>query len=167
MQVVSVPIDSVIPYEKNPRKITQQAIDQVAASIEEVGFRQPIVVNKEMVVIVGHTRLLASKKLGLKEVPVHIAELTKEQEDRYRVRDNKSGEFSKWDFEVLEENFEIPELIDIGFGSREIYSEKIEEKQVKEDIQYQLLISCTSEKDQELKFNKLKEMGIECQVLAL
>ena len=75
MKVKQVNIDKIIPYHNNPRK--NQAIDKVASSINEYGFQQPIVVDPNMVVIVGHTRLLASKKLGLKKVPIAIVDLSK------------------------------------------------------------------------------------------
>src|SRR6185369_10213917 len=72
--VCAWPIEKVIPYARNSRKIPERAVDKVAASVKEFGFRVPIVVDKDGVVICGHTRLLASKKLGLREVPVHVAE---------------------------------------------------------------------------------------------
>jgi hypothetical protein len=68
------PIDKPIPYARNSRKIPERAIDKVAASIKEFGWRQAIVVDKDGVIICGHTRLLAAKKLGLKQVPVHVAD---------------------------------------------------------------------------------------------
>jgi ParB-like chromosome segregation protein Spo0J len=67
------PIDRVIPYVRNARKVSNTAIDKVASSIKEYGFRQPIVVDREDVIIAGHTRLLAARKLGLTTVPVHVA----------------------------------------------------------------------------------------------
>lgn len=73
MTIQEVAVDAVTPYDKNPRKIPQEAIDRVAASIKEFGFKQPIVVDKDMVIIVGHTRLLAAKKLGYETVPVLVA----------------------------------------------------------------------------------------------
>ena len=73
-RVCSWPIDKPIPYARNTRKIPERAVDKVAASIKEFGFRQAIVVDKDGVIICGHTRLLAAKKLGLKQVPVHVAE---------------------------------------------------------------------------------------------
>jgi ParB-like chromosome segregation protein Spo0J len=85
------PIDRPIPYARNSRKIPQRAIDKVAASIKEFGFRVPIIVDKDDVIICGHTRLLAAKKLGLREVPVHVAEnLTPAQVKAYRLMDNRS-----------------------------------------------------------------------------
>lgn len=101
MNVQQVKIVKVKPYDKNPRK-NKAAVDYVANSIKEFGFQQPIVVDKDMVVIAGHTRLKAAKKLKLKEVPVVIADnLTEEQVKAYRLADNKTAEKAEWDFDLL------------------------------------------------------------------
>lgn len=101
MNVQQVKIEKVKPYDKNPRK-NKAAVDYVANSIKEFGFQQPIVVDKDMVVIAGHTRLKAAKKLKLKEVPVVIADnLTEEQVKAYRLADNKTAEKAEWDFDLL------------------------------------------------------------------
>jgi len=115
MKIEQWEIDKPIPYDRNPRIISAEAVDQVANSLSEAGWQQPIVVNKDGIIIVGHTRLQAAKKLGMKEVPVLVADLTKEQEDRYRLRDNKSGEFSMWDFDMLKMDWEVNDLEEIGF----------------------------------------------------
>ncbi len=95
------PIDKPIPYARNSRKIPERAIDKVAASIKEFGWRQAIVVDKDGVIICGHTRLLAAKKLGLKQVPVHVADnLTPAQVKAYRLMDNRSHEETDWDIEL-------------------------------------------------------------------
>jgi DNA modification methylase len=92
----------IIPFARNARKIPQQAIDKVAASIQEFSFRQPIVVDKDGVIVCGHTRWLAAQKLGLEEVPVHVAEnLTPAQVRAYRLLDNRSHEETGWDKEML------------------------------------------------------------------
>ena len=107
------PIDKPIPYARNSRKIPERAIDKVAASIKEFGFRQAIVVDKDGVIICGHTRLLAARKLGLKQVPVHVADnLTPAQVKAYRLMDNRSHEETDWDLELL--GPEISELKDFG-----------------------------------------------------
>jgi DNA modification methylase len=94
-------IGRVKPYEKNPRK-NEGAIDAVAKSIQEFGFRVPIVVDGDGVIIAGHTRLKAAEKLGLKKVPVHVArELSPEQVKALRIADNKLHELSSWDMELL------------------------------------------------------------------
>ena len=101
MNIQQVKIDKVKPYDKNPRK-NKAAVDYVANSIKEFGFQQPIVVDKDMVVIAGHTRLKAAKKLKIKEVPVVIADnLTEEQVKAYRLADNKTAEKAEWDFDLL------------------------------------------------------------------
>lgn len=101
MQIQSCPIESITPYDRNPRK-NDGAISKVAASIEAFGFKQPIVVDKDHVIIVGHTRYLASQQLGLKEVPVLVAEdLTAEQAKAYRLADNRTHEESEWDNDLL------------------------------------------------------------------
>ena len=101
MQIVNMKITDVRPYEKNPR-FNDDAVEAVANSIREFGWRAPIVVDKDMVIICGHTRLKAAKKLGLEEVPVHIAsDLSPEQIQAYRIADNKTGEIAEWNYELL------------------------------------------------------------------
>ena len=101
--------DNLIPYINNPR-INGNAVDAVAGSIAEFGFRNPIIIDKDNVIIAGHTRLLAAKKLGLTEVPVVRADdLTEAQVKAYRIADNKTAEFAEWDTDRL-----IAELQDIG-----------------------------------------------------
>ena len=88
MKVEQRAISTIRPYEANPR-VNDPAVDAVARSIEEFGFRQPIVVDEEGVIVVGHTRLKAAAKLGLAMVPVHVAkDLTPEQRRAYRIADN-------------------------------------------------------------------------------
>lgn len=101
MRVEMMGVDKLIPYARNPRK-NDGAVDAIAASIKEFGFRQAIVVDEEMVILVGHTRLKAAQKLGLKQVPVHIAEgLTEPQKKAYRIADNRTGEIAEWDNDLL------------------------------------------------------------------
>jgi site-specific DNA-methyltransferase (adenine-specific) len=89
------------PYPGNPRQ-NDLAVDAVAASIKEFGFRQPIVVDQTGVIICGHTRWKAAQKLGLETVPVHVAEgLTPEQARAYRIADNQSSNLSEWVFDLL------------------------------------------------------------------
>jgi DNA modification methylase len=120
------PIDRPIPYARNSRKIPERAIDKVAASIKEFGWRQAIVVDKDGVIICGHTRLLAAKKLGLTEVPVHVADnLTPAQVKAYRLMDNRSHEETDWDDELLGPELEELRALDFdleltGFDPYEI-----------------------------------------------
>jgi len=101
MDVKLMKIDDITPYESNPR-INDQAVDAVAASLQEFGFRQPIVIDEAGVIIVGHTRWKAAKKLGLAKVPVHVAkDLSPEQAKAYRIADNQTNTLAEWDYELL------------------------------------------------------------------
>jgi DNA modification methylase len=101
MKVENTAISKLKPYENNPR-INEKAVEKVAASLAEFGFQQPIVADKDGVIIVGHTRLKAAEKLGLKEVPVlFAADLSEEQVKAYRLADNKTAEFAEWDMDLL------------------------------------------------------------------
>jgi DNA modification methylase len=102
MKITYWPIESIIRFARNARKIPPQAVDKVAASIKEFGWRVPIVVDKDGVIICGHTRLLAARKLGLQEAPVHVADnLTPAQVRAYRLLDNRSHEETSWDEDLL------------------------------------------------------------------
>lgn len=112
-KVVMMSPSELIPYENNPRN-NDGAVDAVAKSIQEFGFRSPIIVDKNKVIIAGHTRLKASLKLGLKEVPVIVADdLTEEQAKALRLVDNKTNELASWDLEKLK--VEIDD-VDISLG---------------------------------------------------
>lgn len=112
-----VEIKDIIPYENNPR-FNDGAVEAVAKSIKEFGFKQPLVLDKNKVIIAGHTRLKASKELGLKRVPCIIADdLSAEQVQAYRLADNKTGELAEWDFELL--SAELDELLDFDIDMEE------------------------------------------------
>lgn len=101
MKIEMMATEKLVPYENNPRKNTP-AVKAVAASLKEFGFQQPLVVDKDLVVVIGHTRLLAAKDLGLKKVPVLVADsLTPEQTKAYRLIDNRSHELASWDLKAL------------------------------------------------------------------
>lgn len=117
MTVAMMPVDCLIPYARNPRK-NDSAVDAVAASIKEFGFRQPIVVDDEMVILVGHTRAKAAKKLGLVEVPVHVASgLTESQKKAYRIADNRLNELAEWDDDLLALELEDLRMDDFDLGT--------------------------------------------------
>jgi ParB-like chromosome segregation protein Spo0J len=103
MEIVYKPTDSLVMYDKNPR-INDRAIVPVANSIKEFGFKVPILLDKDNVIIAGHTRLKAAKSLGMKEVPCIMCEdLTPEQVKAFRIIDNKTAEISNWNLEKLNE----------------------------------------------------------------
>src|SRR5258708_12535988 len=103
MEITLTEIERITPYPRNARKIPQQAIDKVAASIQEFGWRQPIVIDGEGVIICGHTRWLAAKKLGLRQVPVHTASnLTPAQVKAYPLMANPSHHQTHCNFNLLQ-----------------------------------------------------------------
>mgnify|MGYP001448020418 FL=1 len=135
MKIEIADITSIKPYENNPRKLSETAIEKVAMSLKEYGFRQPIVVDKKRVIVAGHTRYRASKKLGLKKIPISVIDnLSNEQINAYRIADNRTAEESEWDSELLK--MEIKELeakdfkLDLlGFNEDQINDLLFEEKQ--------------------------------------
>lgn len=103
LKVKNIPIEELKAYENNPRKINELAIKALSSSIEEFGFKVPVIVDKDQEIIAGHTRILAAKKLGISEVPCIVADdLTPEQIKAFRLADNKVGELTSWDFEKLD-----------------------------------------------------------------
>ena len=113
MKVEEIETSRIIPYANNPRH-NDQAVSAVAASIKEFGFRQPIVTDETMTILVGHTRLKAAQNLGLSVVPVHVAEgLTEAQKKAYRIADNRLNELAEWDNELL--SLELEALIKADF----------------------------------------------------
>lgn len=114
MQIIEKKIEELIPYENNPRK-NEDAIQFVANSIKEFGFKVPIVIDKNNTIVAGHTRLLASKKLGIEKVPCIIADdLNEEQVKAFRLADNKVAEKSEWDYAKLDE--ELEKILDIDMS---------------------------------------------------
>lgn len=106
-----VPIEEIKPYENNPRN-NDEAVQYVAASIQEFGFRAPILLDQANVIIAGHTRYKAAKKLGMKQVPcIWVDDLTEEQVRAFRIADNKTAEMSEWDEDILGK--EMAQIINI------------------------------------------------------
>jgi ParB-like chromosome segregation protein Spo0J len=115
LKVENWPIEKLIPYARNPRK-NDQAVEQVAAAIKEFGFRVPIVAKSDGLLVDGHLRLKAAQKLGLKEVPVVLADdLSDAQIKAFRISVNRMAELAEWDNELLA--LEFAELKDLGFDT--------------------------------------------------
>lgn len=114
MQVLDLNINDLKMYERNPRK-NDKAVQYVAESIREFGFKVPIVVDADNVIIAGHTRLKAARYLGLDAVPCVVADdLTEEQVKAFRLADNKLGEIAEWDFDLLDA--ELAEIVDLDMS---------------------------------------------------
>lgn len=127
-------VDDIIPYENNPRK-NDDAVDYVANSIKEFGFKVPIIIDKDNVVVTGHTRLKASQKLGLKKVPVIYADdLSEEQIKAFRIADNKVSEYSTWDFDKLD-----LELEDINIDMSDFGIIKVDDINISEDEEEEVI----------------------------
>lgn len=137
IDVIYKGVDELIPYVNNPRR-NDDAVDAVASSIKNFGFKQPIVVDKNNEIVAGHTRLLASKKLGLDEVPVIIAgDLTAAEVKAFRLADNKVGELATWDQEMLAIELEELGLTDIdmeefGFAGEDIEGFDLGDEEIEE-----------------------------------
>lgn len=137
LNIVYKKVEELIPYENNPR-INDEAVDYVANSIKEFGFKVPIVIDKDGVVVAGHTRLKASKKIGLKEVPCIIADdLNEDQVRAFRLADNKVSEKAEWDLNKLElEKLDIDiDLTKFGFDIEEQFKEDEKEKENKKYLE--------------------------------
>ena len=172
MKIIDVEITRLKEYENNPR-VNDKAVEKVAASIREFGFKVPIVIDTNDVIVCGHTRLKAAQKLGLDEVPCIIADdLTDEQIKAFRLADNKTAEFAEWDFEKLDEElaalefdmtlfgFENGDEKETGTKERDDLSDEVSEV-------YEVIVECASEIEQEEIFNRLQEEGLQCRVLTL
>ena len=113
MDIVNKLLVELVPYENNPRN-NKNAVEYVAESIKEFGFKVPLVIDKDNMIVCGHTRYLAAEKLGMEAVPCIIADdLTEEQINAYRLADNKVHEYSEWDFEMLQSELDGITLIDM------------------------------------------------------
>lgn len=175
MNIIEKNLKDIKPYDKNPRK-NDNAVEQVANSIASFGFKVPIVIDKDNVIVCGHTRYKAVKKLGLDKVPCIIADdLTDEQIKAYRLADNKVSEKSEWDFDLLGEElnniFDI-DMSDFGFDLIEEEEEPTaptERKDLSDKVgeTYEVIIECDNEQQQAEIYEKLREEGLTCRVLTL
>lgn len=173
MQIIDKKISELIPYENNPRN-NDGAVDAVANSIKAFGFKVPVVIDKDNVIVAGHTRLKAAKKLKLKTVPCVIADdLDENQIKAFRLVDNKTGELALWDFDgLVDELADICniDMSDFGFDNLmdEMTGEIGEQKEISlKDGEIKIIIECSDENDAERKYNQIKELGIECRISTL
>lgn len=170
MQIEELYTKELIPYSNNPRN-NESAVDAVAASIKEFGFKVPIIIDKDNVIVAGHTRLKAALKIGLEKVPcIKADDLTPEQLKAFRLADNKVGELATWDFAKLEEELTEIDLDMSAFGFVEEDDETDTERKDLSgnvDEMYQVIIDCEDEGQQAEIFEQLKEEGYKCHVLTL
>lgn len=179
MTVEMRPIDSLVPYEKNPRD-NWPAVKKVADSLREFGWKQPIVVDRKMKIVVGHTRLLAARLLGYREVPVIVAtDLTPNQAKAYRLADNRTNEEAEWIPEMLAG--EIADLRDAGydlemtgFDASELNKLRLAEegalepeRQLSDELHFQVVVDCADEADQAALMALLKDQKRVCKPLTI
>ena len=172
MDVIEKKLKDIKPYENNPRK-NDSAVDAVANSIREFGFKVPVVIDKDGVIVCGHTRYKAAKKLKLDTVPCVIADdLTEEQIKAYRLADNKVSELAEWDIDLLGEEldgiFDI-DMSDFGFDMTEEQETQTEREDLSDKVgeTYEVIIECANEIEQAKVYEKIREEGYTCRVLTL
>lgn len=171
-------VDELIPYINNSRTHSDEQVTQVASSIKEFGFTNPILIDEDNGVVAGHGRLLASKKLGIDEVPCIVIDgLTEAQKKAYVIADNKLALNSGWDLDTL--TLEIDQLADVnfdlsllGFDDDELAKMFDEEQEVELKEQeysetFSIIIDCQDEEEQEKIFNRLDTEGYKCRVQSL
>lgn len=171
MQIKNIKIDLLVPYEKNTKKHDDVQIDNVAESIKQYGFVQPIVIDKNNVVVIGHCRLLAAKKLKMADVPcVCVDDLTDEQVKALRIVDNKSNE-SPWDFDFLAD--ELAEInldafnFDFGVSFDDDDTETKEREEIALNESISVVVECADDEEAETIFEKLSEEGYKCHISTL
>lgn len=166
LEIKYIPIDDIKPYKNNPR-LNEEAIPYVMNSIKEFGFKNPIILDKNNVIVAGHTRLESAKKLDMEEVPVIYADdLIEEQVKAFRLADNKVAEKSMWDYTKLDEELENVLDIDMSMFDFDINNESYIDDLLENDFGNQgdgskiFSVSFTFDKTYEDKIiNYLKENG--------
>lgn len=171
LNIIYKNIKELKPYKKNAKKHPKEQVEQIANSIKEFGFTQPVIIDKNNCVVAGHGRILGAKKAGLKQVPtVTLEELTEEQIKAYRLADNKLNE-SDWDYSLLDE--ELEDLIDdidmelFGFGtnmSDEELERAIKEVKFKTKEKHLVIVPCKSEKETIKVQKEIERLGYKCDV---
>lgn len=176
MKIEMWPIGDLHPYENNTKLHGEAQITNVAKSIEKYGWQQPIVIDENGTVIIGHCRLLAAQKLELSEVPVTVASrLTDDEIRELRIVDNKTNE-SAWDFAALDEELSDLDFSDFDFDFPDIAADSSGDGIARKpstgtDFQYQeqygVIVTCADEAEQEAVYNRLTEEGYECKVVTV
>ena len=179
MQIEQLKVGDLIPYVNNSRTHSDEQVMQVASSIKEFGFTNPILIDDDGGIIAGHGRLMAAKKLGLDEVPcIRLGHLSEAQRKAYVIADNKLALNSGWDNDLLKIELMQLDSIDFdlnltGFDLSELanifdpVTEEIELKEQAYSETFNIIIECDDEQNQESIYNELQEKGYKCQVQSL
>ena len=171
--IVYKPIKELKPYKKNAKKHPKTQVEQIANSIKEFGFTQPVLIDKDNNVVAGHGRVLGAKKAGLKEVPtLCLDDLTEEQIKAYRLADNKLNE-SDWDFTLVDEEVQklLTNDIDMSlFGFDTDLSDEELELEMEREVKFRtkekhlVIVSCKSEKETIKAQKEIEQLGYKCDV---
>jgi ParB-like chromosome segregation protein Spo0J len=165
LNIVYKNIKELKPYKKNAKKHSKEQVEQIANSIKEFGFTQPVIIDKNNCVVAGHGRILGAKKAGLKQVPtVTLEELTEEQIKAYRLVDNKLNE-SEWDFSLLDEELEdLIDDIDMDLFGFDLEEEEEQKKKVEFEVKKEnkIIITCKTKRQTEDLYKRLIEEGYSC-----
>lgn len=176
MKIEQIPISNISAYSNNARKISDQAVAAVAQSISDFGFNNPILVDSNMVIVAGHTRFLAAKKLKLANVPVVILkDLSEKKAAAFRLIDNRTAQFSEWDLPKLE--IELSDLADtdLTFGRfDELFNQDNSElNDTSADMGKEMnhvnvvIVECQNETEQQDVFNLVTAKGYKCKISSI
>ena len=173
-----IDVEKLIPYARNSRTHSPDQVAQIAASIKEFGFLNPVIIDGDMGIIAGHGRVMAARKLGITELPcIDAAHLTETQKRAYIIADNKLAMNAGWDDEML--RVELQDLVDVGFDIEltGFSLDELEDLATDEEIAepkeqsyaeiFNVIIECQDEAEQESVYNKLQQEGYSCQVQSL
>lgn len=171
MPIVWKPIKKLKPYQKNAKKHTKEQVEQIANSIQEFGFTQPVLIDKQNNVVAGHGRILGAKQAGYKQVPtLCLDDLTEEQIKAYRLADNKLNE-SAWDFNLLDEELSLVEedfdMSLYGFDTEmtdEELDEALKEVQFKAKEKHLVIVPCKTEKETIKVQKEIEQLGYKCDI---
>lgn len=175
MNIEFVLIDKIIPYARNQRKHSDDQVKKIASSIREFGFKNPVIVDKNMSIIAGHGRVLAAEKLGLDKVPVIVADdLNEAQVKAYRLADNRLQDLSEFDDELVKLELEELRLDDFnldltGFDDK-LFDDDIssfEDKSEEMDTEYNVIVEFENEEDQQRFYEEKLEEGYKCKISIL
>lgn len=180
MRIEQTSVEALVPYAMNSRTHSDAQVAQIAASIKEFGWTNPVLIDEEGGIIAGHGRVMAARKLGLTEVPaIRLSHLTDIQKRAYVIADNKLALNAGWDEEVLKLELHALSGADYnleltGFLGDELtkamYSEELAEPDDDEASgnyaeQYGVIVMCNDEQEQEAVYNRLTSMGMPCKVV--
>ena len=168
LEIKYMSVNDIKPYKNNPR-INEKAIPYVMNSIKEFGFKNPIIIDKNNIIICGHTRLESAKRLKYTEVPVIYADdLSDEQIKAFRLADNKVSEIAEWDLELLDDELSEIDLDMEQFGFlEELENQEKERNEIEYQENYSIVIECDNDEELEKIYNKLTEEGYKCRVSTL